>query len=248
VLRLDRGRVFGFLPTPENFQWTSPRPLPFTLASEESVEVEVTYEPGRAGTDQGAVEVVSNVEGSERIRVSLTGTTEVPPLEELDVHLQLNWDVTGGSDVDFHFYPESSELFSCDDCYYSNMSPDWGVPDDIIDDPFLDFDDLEGPGPENINVDELPDGTYIIAVHYYSDTGSSGSGDDSFPASTNATVDVYIGGTLVATYGPESLDQTDRTWYVARLEWPSEALTELGDTEIIDRGDYTWCSGGIFGR
>jgi hypothetical protein len=145
--------------------------------------------------------------------------------------------------VDFHFLPASGALFSCDDCFYSNMSPDWGVAGDILDDPFLDRDDLEGPGPENINVSELGTGTYLIAVHYYSDTGSGGGGGGGGPVPANATVEVYLGGVLTATYGPQLLDHTDRTWNVARLEWPSGTLTPLGDTPDIDRSDYTWCGG-----
>jgi len=242
ILRLDRGRVF-FLPTPDSFQWSSD-PLPILLDPGESTGVVMTYTAGRAGPQSGAMEVVSNVTGSERTTVNLSAVSEPPPIADLDVHLILNWDVEGGSDVDFHFYPESGTLFSCDDCFYSNMSPDWGTAGDIIDDPFLDYDDLEGPGPENINVDELQPGTYIIAVHYYSDTGSGGGEEDfSSSESANATVDVYLGGTLRQTFGPVHLGGTDDTWNVARLEWPSETLTELGDVFHVNRSDYSWCSG-----
>ena len=240
ILGLERGRVF-FLPTPISFQWTSD-PLPIILTSGATSTVSVTYTARRAGAETGAMEVVSNVSGSERTRVTLRARSEPPPILDLDLHLVLEWDVSGGSDVDFHFYPESGELFSCDDCFYSNMSPDWGVAGDILDDPFLDYDDLEGPGPENINVSELPDGTYLIVAHYYSDTGSGGT-DSSFSASTNATVAVYIDGSLADTFGPVNLGSTDKTWNVARLEWPSRTLTELGDVFSVNRGDYTWCGG-----
>ena len=240
VLDLQRGRVF-FLPTPTSFQWTSDA-LPIILTSGQTSTVNVTYTARRAGSEQGAMEVVSNVSGSETTRVTLRARSEPPPIGDLELHLVLNWDVSGGSDVDFHFYKESGTIFSCDDCFYSNMSPDWGVAGDIIDDPFLDYDDLEGPGPENINVSELPDGSFIIAVHYYSDTGSGGS-DSGFSADANATVQVYIEGTLVDTFGPTNLDSTDWTWNVARVEWPSRTITELGDVFVVDRGDYTWCGG-----
>jgi hypothetical protein len=97
----------------------------------------------------------------------------------------------------------------------------------IADDPFLDYDDLEGPGPENINVDELADGTYRIIVHYYSDSGSGGGGGGGSGGPTNATVEVWIGGTLRATYGPQRLGRTGDTWTVADLAWPTEALTPI---------------------
>jgi hypothetical protein len=177
--------------------------------------------------------------------VSLNATSQVPPIEDLDLHLILNWTGTP-SDVDFHFLEASADLFSCGDCYFGNMSPDWGVSGDIIDDPFLDYDDLADGGPENINVDELPNGTYLIVVHFYSDTGSDGIDEDRYPVEADATVEVYIGGVLRGEYGPVRLDRTDKTWNVARLEWPSETLTELGDTFMVRRGDYSWCSDGGF--
>lgn len=242
VLRLNRGRVL-FLPTPTSFQWTTVDPLPAVLDPGETLDVTVTFTALRAGPQRGAMEVISNVSGSETTRVSLSAQTEPPPISELDVHLVLNWDVDGGSDVDFHFVPTTSDLFSCDDCYFSNMQPDWGVAGAILDDPFLDYDDLEGPGPENINVSELGNGSYLIAVHYYSDTGSGGDGEGGFSTAANATVEVYVGGTLRATYGPTNLSGTDMMWDVAQLDWPSETLTPLGDVYRISRSDHDWCGG-----
>jgi hypothetical protein len=226
VQRLDRGSVL-FFPTPNNFQWSS-SPLPLTIAAGGIETVTVTYAPGRAGLQSGAIDVRTNVTGSETVRVNLRATAEPPPISDLDLHLVLNWDVDGGSDVDFHFVRNYGAA-ACNDCYFSNMTPDWGVSGSILDDPFLDYDDLEGPGPENINVDELADGRYRIIVHYYSDSGSSGGGGGGGSGGpTNATVEVWIGGTLRATYGPRRLDRTGSTWDVADLDWPSQTLTELG--------------------
>ena len=241
ISRFDRASVF-FIPTPDSFQWTH-RSTPFDLAPGETEEVTVTYTAGRAGLESGAIDVRTNVTGSETVRVDLRATSEPPPIEELDVHLILRWDVSGGSDVDFHFLRRDAELFSCDDCYYANMSPDWGVAGDIRDDPFLDRDDLEGPGPENINVDELPDGTYLINVHYYSDTGSGGGDMGDSPTSANATVEVYLGGALAGAYGPTHLESTDSTWDVASLDWPAGTLTALG--RVYDLGSRGSCFGGF---
>lgn len=239
IFGFERARVL-FIPTPDAFQWTH-EALPLDLAPGASTTVDVEFTPGRAGVQQGAIEVRTNVSGSERVRVDLRARTEPPPISELDVHLVLRWDVSGGSDVDFHFLAEGAELFSCDDCYFASMSPDWGVAGDLIDDPFLDIDDLEGPGPENINVDELADGRYRIVVHYYSDTGSGGGGGDGFGTAANATVEVYLGGTLAATYGPTRLSSTDQTWDVATLDWPSGTLTE--DGRVYDLGSRGSCGG-----
>jgi hypothetical protein len=229
VQRLDRASVF-FIPTPANYQWTSD-PLPMAIAAGASRTVTVTYTAGRAGLQTGAIDVRTNVTGSETVRVNLRATSAPPPISELDLHLILRWDQPDGSDVDFHFRRNAGSGASCNDCYFANMTPDWGVAGDITDDPFLDYDDLEGPGPENINVDELTPGQYTIWVHYYSDTGSGGSGDvggSGVPA--NATVEVYIGGVLQATYGPQRLGSTGASWDVATLDWPSGTLTPLGRT------------------
>lgn len=226
LLRLDRANIL-FFPTPSNFQWTS-APLPLTISGGGVAEVTVTYEAGRAGVQTGGIDVRTNVPGSESVRVELSAESAPPAVEDLDVHLVLRWDQPSGSDVDFHFLEVGRTLFSCDDCYFANMSPDWGVVGSVVDDPFLDVDDLEGPGPENINVDELAPGEYRIVAHYYSDTGSGGGGDSGFSVATNATVEVYLGGTLAATYGPVRLNRTNDTWDVATLSWPSGVLTEVG--------------------
>jgi hypothetical protein len=225
VQRLDRASVL-FLPTPASFQWTHD-PLPMVLPAGTSRTVNVTWQAGRAGLETGALDVRTNVAGSESVRVNLRGTSEVPPDSELDLRLVLRWDQNGGSDVDFHFWPESSRIFSCDDCYFANMAPDWGRPGDLLDNPFLDRDDLQGPGPENINVDEMPPGSYIVAAHYYSDTGSGGSGSGGSSKSANVTVQIFSGTTLLAEFGPQRLGRTSDTWDVARIEWPSRTITPL---------------------
>ena len=223
VSRLDRGSVF-FTPTPTNFQWT-PEVGPIVIPPGEFETVTVTFTPGRVGRVGGKIDIRSNVEGSETISVNLNAIVERPPIGDLDLHLLLRWDQDSGSDVDFHFMPVGTSMNdNTNDCYFGNMEPDWGVAGDYTDNPFLDLDDLEGPGPENINVDELVPGQYLITVYYYSDTGS-GSGDEGMSVSTNATVEVYIHGTLVQTYGPHYLGSTGDRWDVAVIDWPSGTLS-----------------------
>jgi len=224
--RLDRGSVFLF-PTPASFQWTS-APLPLVVAAGATATFDVTYTAGRAGRETGRIDVRTNVPGSETVGVELIAESTPPPIEELDLHMILRWDQDGGSDVDFHFFPVGSSRTSSNACYYANLSPDWGVRGDIIDNPFLDYDDLEGPGPENINVQKLGNGEYEIVVYYYSDTGSGGGGGGGSSVSTNATVEVRSGGTLIGSYGPTRLSRTGDVWTVARLRWPDAVLTEIG--------------------
>ena len=63
--------------------------------------------------------------------------------------------------MDLHLIRNNGEYESEDDCYYGNCVPDagfstldWGTPNDSIDDPNLDLDDIENVGPENINIAE----------------------------------------------------------------------------------------------
>ena len=93
--------------------------------------------------------------GTQTIHV----TAELP---DLDLWTRLVWN-TNGTDVDFHMYPESSSLSGADDCYYSRKNTAWGG--------HLDVDDTNGFGPEHITGTTIQDGTYILAVHFYSPHG-----------------------------------------------------------------------------
>jgi hypothetical protein len=124
-------------------------------------------------------------------------------------------------------------FFDCTtDCHFGNPAPDWGVPTDWVDDPFLDVDDVDGYGPEHINISEPTPGTYRFIVHYYLDAY-----EDSFSTATNTTVQVLSFGQVLAEFGPVNLDVTNRTWDVFDLEWISNAIppniTTLGNTYVV---------------
>ncbi len=135
------------------------------------------------------------------------------------------------SDVDLHLlHQDATGWFSDLDCYYLNCPGglEWDGPAGS-DDPRLDLDDVEGFGPENINVDVPPPGaTYRVGVHYYSDDGSG-------PA--EVFVNVYCGELSLepaARFGPVSLPSTDAFWRVADLEWEG---TDCTVTPIDPDGD-----------
>ncbi len=226
VTRLERGSFFG-IPTPAQFQWAMTPAEPTTLAPAGRATVEVSYEPGRVGLDLGFFNVHSTDVAEPVVRVDLVGRSAPPPIEDQDLHIQLDWD-SDDCDVDLHFVPENNTLFRCgngEDCYYANPTPDWGTIGDWHDDPFLDYDNVQGFGPENINVETLQPGRYLIAIHYYLD-----SYEDSSSTETNATVRVYFRGVLAGEYGPQHLSDTDDMWDVVALDWPSRTLTPLGRT------------------
>lgn len=137
------------------------------------------------------------------------------------IHVELAWDIDV-SDVDLHFVDQTSggTFYQAPwDCYYGNTQPNWGSASDSTDNPRLDIDDVDGYGPENINLDKPIDGhTYRVYVHYFSDDGLG---------PTNATVRIYLNGTLQYE-GIKLLSATDKVWDVATVEWPSGSITEIG--------------------
>ena len=115
----------------------------------------------------------------------------------------------------------------------------WSRPLDD-DDPRLDLDDIDGNGPENINIRTPRAGTHRLGIHYYDDEGFGDS---------NVTVRVFCGGDLAREIEPTILrargtrggSSTD-FWEVADIVWGGGTcrVTELGESgcrRICDRGD-----------
>jgi hypothetical protein len=101
------------------------------------------------------------------------------------------------------------------DCYYANRRPDDASADESRR-RWLDTDDVDGEGPENIRVDvpEL-DEEYRVGVHYYSSHGSADA--------TTAIVVIHCGEQQVARFeralhGHRSPDEND-FWRVAGVRF-----------------------------
>ncbi len=138
---------------------------------------------------------------------------------------ELCWDTTGANDIDLHVHKpgDTTNWFTTtaggfdnnnSDCFYSNCKAfgtiDWGyAPSPLAEciggpegpswqttgscrNPRLDLDNIFTVGkPENINVDKpVNNSTYRVAVHHYG--GST---------LTHPLVNIYCGGTLLASYG-----------------------------------------------
>ena len=112
-----------------------------------------------------------------------------------------------------------------------NRSPpprvEWSAPLGA-DDPRLDLDDVEGNGPENINILAPRDGTYRLGVHYWDPDGEG-------PATV--TVKIFCGGELARAYEPVVLQIGGRRgepgtefWEVADITWRGEGcvVDDLG--------------------
>jgi hypothetical protein len=167
--------------------------------------------------------------GSYRLRFCVTDdegeiaccTVDVTSTAPGILHVEMAWDTAYG-DADLHLLNVTrtppAGWWTADDCHWRNPTPDWG-PAGVAANPNLDRDDTGGFGPENITIASSPaSGTYNIGVHYYCEHSIPGT----TPAGpTNATVRVYCGGSLIATYSGIRLNETDDWVNVARVTYPS---------------------------
>lgn len=146
-----------------------------------------------------------------------------------DIHLQLVWNTpqdnnqtdNNGSDVDLHFLHPNADgewNFAPWDCFWRNMEPDWGEQGDRSDNPSLDIDDVNGAGPENINLNNPEVGaTYQVGVYYYADHNYGKS---------YVTTRIFIGGQLfMEMTGKEMSNQ--QFWHVASIDWPSGRIERI---------------------
>jgi hypothetical protein len=150
------------------------------------------------------------------------------PGEEFRVELYWNppEDPSDPTDVDLHLlHPGAPTWFDAVlDCYYANCSVAagyalaWDTPGNA-DDPRLDLDDVDGYGPENINIDAPVVGQrYTVGVHYFSDDGVG-------PA--DAFVKIYCGQSNIDPIyevGPVPLIgnsswEYNQFWKVATVVW-----------------------------
>ena len=157
------------------------------------------------------------------------------------LHVELLWDTPGdpdptdvgsgaGADLDLHFaHPQAlgndvdedgvvEPWFDLPwDCFWYNDHPNWGsFNPDLADDPGLDLDDVDGAGPENLNLEIAePSACYRMGAHYADDHGYGPS---------FATLRVYIYGALVTEIPGVELVAGDM-WFAATVCWPEGLVT-----------------------
>ena len=125
------------------------------------------------------------------------------------LHVQMTWDQNGG-DVDLHLAQNGTNWCSASDCFYQNClatGRPWGSS--------LEIDDTCGFGPENINIENVADGTYTVAATYYGNSFGSGCANTGAPRAV-VTVRVFIAGQLEYE-GPHSMGRGDH-WLPVRVE------------------------------
>lgn len=192
-----------------------------------------------------------------------TFTVVVVPGEA--IHVELVWDTPGdpnqfdvgpeaGADMDLHLAhqfgtsdhendydgdgepdPWFHELY---DCYWNNVSPEWGDESFPGDNATLVRDDNNGAGPEMASLDVPEPGlTYYIGAHSWNSNGFGKS---------FATVRIYIFGALAAEFTSPGMLDSD-FWSVARIQWPSGTITPFlapGDDPLVTNGYPTMFFGG----
>ena len=147
------------------------------------------------------------------------------------IHVQLVWDTPNdtvndecasiwdecGSDLDLHLlHRMANEAWNQApyDCYFQNKIPNWGDVNIAEDDPSMDIDDVNGFGPEIINLDlPEPDHDYHVGVYYYDDHGWGPS---------YVTVRIYINGTMIEEYADQLLETDQDFWFVGTIHWTGE--------------------------
>ena len=157
------------------------------------------------------------------------------------IHVELFWSTatdedpedTGegkGTDMDLHFaHPfatgpdidgdgESDPWFDENfDCFWFYKTHNWGTFDPAVDDdPSLDRDDIDGWGPENLNLNIPENAKYRIGVHYWDahDFGPS-----------NASIRIYIYGEVVAEVFDVPMVNHD-FWNVGIIDWQANGNVE----------------------
>lgn len=219
--------------TSTDFTWT---PNSFSVAPGAAQTLSVTFCPTHTGLALGSLQVASNDTAHNPYSIGLKGNGTPPPLTATDISVKLTWN-TNDTDVDTHLWRGNGSFNNnTGDCYYANcvgVNPDWGVVGDASDNPYLDTDDVDGNGPENLNVSNAATDTYTVAIYYYSDHGHGGA--------TNATVTVYVNGTAVYT-ATKSITNF-QLWTVGRVAW--NHTTDSGTWSLVDTVAATAAPGPI---
>lgn len=188
------------------YEWAIKSTPPGAIASIQGWGVAdfVTDTPGDYGIGLRVRDINDSVWSEEVVR-----TLHAFPVSGLAVTLTWNTDV---NDVDLHLIQDSQGggLFDDElDCHFQNLRPDW-VPEDSPDgDPSLNHDEVDGMGPETI---ELPiptvGETYRVLIHYFSDDGFS---------DTDATVKTFVNGAEVAEMERNLL--ANQVWDAGIFDW-----------------------------
>ncbi len=201
-----------------DYSWElTSKPAGSTVLMPSGGAIRSNFQPDLAGDYIGKL-TVTNDQG---VTDSCETTLESIPAQNL--WIEMYW-TERPDDMDLHLIRDGGQLNSRDDCYWSNCTNglSWGA-NGAQDDPSLDLDDIEGLGPENINISEPENVIYSVAVHdyYLSNWPASDvtSGND-------VTVNIYINGSLEWT-DTRTIAGDDTVTYFAEIDWQNGSVNPL---------------------
>jgi hypothetical protein len=202
------------------------------------------------------LEVYDNL-GQVSCAPNAVATVVIEAIPEKDLHIQLVWstpedpDETDefGTDVDLHFKHQNGDdrwgaAAGNWDCYFQNTSPDWGSVGDFLDNPSLDIDDINGAGPENVNLNQPEVGTsYDVAALYFraeSVFGETGR-DPRIEHDSYVTVRIFARGELIGEFVDRAMNRLNQLWHVATVNWCEDPLACPVVTQVdrlYEEGEY----------
>ena len=135
---------------------------------------------------------------------------EVGPQHRLSV--SASWAATTG-DVDLHLVREGDTVFGQHDCFFEQLTVDWGELGVSDDDPNLVLDDVgAGAGRETIHIVEPASGRYLVYLHYFESHSEN-------PGIVSILVDGDDGTRLFGSTEVELVNACD-TVLVGVIGWP----------------------------
>ncbi|MBZ4422623.1 YfaP family protein [Myxococcus sp. RHSTA-1-4] len=169
--------------------------------------------------------VWSNASGTYVLVTRVFTTNCVTP----DIRATLSWD-DEGYDWELHLIKPGGRINDdVTDCTWTTcvgQGPDWGVPDDLSDDPKKDVDDTDTFGPENIFLSKPENGTYHVYVEHWG-SGGSPTSDGQLVLNVAGKVTIIDIQDLPSHY----------VWKAATITWPEGVVTPF--TEKVDcSGDW----------
>ena len=171
--------------------------------------------------DKGIMDGCEDTNRNGKLEPALGETDNFRASDDMTLHILLSWPKLG-SDVDAHLIRPGGQMFSSNDCYYSNKNPDWGMAGVTCDNPRLDVDCIQQCTIENIKLSKLEVGTYSVRMHYYSDHGLG---------PTTPTVTVWVQGVRYS-FGPRTMTD-DQVWNVCTIDWPSKTVRAAGSVTAL---------------
>lgn len=166
----------------------------------------------------------TNAAGSSYYMVSVTRTSGCSG-GHAAFRVQLTWTSNAYSDLDLHLLRPGGLYASGNDCYFGNcksentstLGLEWGATG-AAGNPVLDVDDVDGFGPENINLSAgAESGDYRVIIHDWDGT-----------VGEIATVKIFFNDVEAARYTSQALDNsTHRYWEVAKANILTRAVTPV---------------------